>query len=57
MLPGYAEAAAERAYSAFVEDAKDLLPPMIPTWSQLPPQVRHAWIAAIAAATATPDQN
>ena len=58
MIPGFTqmEAAAERAYRAFIEDAKELLPPMIPNWAELPAQVRHAWMAAIAAAAAAHDQ-
>ena len=45
------EAAAGRAYSAFVANAKEYLPPGIPvSWSSLPNVVRRSWIAAATAA-------
>jgi hypothetical protein len=44
------EAAAKRAYTAFVESAKQFLPPGVQPWSSVAHGVREAWIAAAAAA-------
>jgi hypothetical protein len=44
------EAAAERAYAAFVESAKEFLPLSVQPWSSLAHAVREAWVAAAAAA-------
>jgi hypothetical protein len=44
------EAAAERAYTAFIESAKKFLPPGVQPWNSVAHAVREAWIAAAAAA-------
>jgi len=46
--------AAERAYCAFIESAREFLPPQMQPWAQLAPQVRRAWMMAIAAACYRP---
>jgi hypothetical protein len=43
------ERAAERAYCAFLESARNFLPPYVQSWSQLHPRVRGAWMDAISA--------
>jgi hypothetical protein len=44
------ERAAERAYGAFCESLKELLPPGTQAWREMHPRVRAAWIAAAEAA-------
>jgi len=52
--PDPVEAAAERAYCAFIESARAFLPSQIPEWGSVSPQVRGAWMAAVVAAAAPP---
>lgn len=49
IIPNPVEIAAERAYCAFLESAKDFLPPYVQEWSHLHPRIRIAWIEAISA--------
>ena len=49
-MPDPVELAAERAYCAFIESAREYLPSTVAPWHQVPAKVRTAWMAAVIAA-------
>ena len=48
--PDPVELAAERAYCAFIESAREYLPANVIPWASLSSHVRDAWMAAVVAA-------
>jgi hypothetical protein len=49
-----AELVGQRNYEAFVEASRELLPPVVQTWSEMHPRVRQAWMKAAQAVLNAP---